>query len=71
MMITRGEVLCALKALSLNSVTLGDHIVIMSGEADVTICGEPYLALQLWLNLRSGDYMGRNGFMSQLNLYNH
>ena len=48
------EVLYALKALSLNSVSLGDYIVVINGVVDVTICGEPYLALQLWLNMTSG-----------------
>ena len=48
------EVLYALKALSLNSVSFGDYIVVMNGVVDVTICGEPYLALQLWLNMTSG-----------------
>ena len=54
------EVLHALKPLSLNAVTLGgDYIVVMNGEADTTIRGEPYLALQFWLDVRSGDYIGR------------
>ena len=53
------EVLYALKALSLNSVSLGDYIVVMNGAVDITVRGEPYLALQLWLNMKSGDYMGR------------
>ena len=53
------EIFHAVKRLSLNSVAVGNYIVVMSGEADTTICGEPYLALQLWLNMSSGDYMGR------------
>ena len=53
------DIFQAVKSLSLNSVAVGEYIVVMSGEADTTICGEPYLALQLWLNMSSGDYMGR------------
>ena len=56
---SHAEILHAVKTLSLNSVAVGDYIVVMGGEADTTICGEPYLALQLWLNMSSGDYMGR------------
>ena len=54
------EIVHAVKRLSLNSVAVGDYFVVMGGEADTTICGEPYLALQLWLNMSSGDYMGRD-----------
>ena len=61
------EIVHAVKTLSLNSVAVGNYFVVMSGEADTTICGEPYLALQLWINMSSGDYMGRDGglFISQ------
>ena len=57
------EIVHAVKSLSLNSVAVGDYFVVMSGEADTTICGEPYLALQLWLNMSSGDYMGRDDML--------
>ena len=53
------EVKDVVKALSLNSVTMGDYEVIMNSVEDITILGEPYLALQLWLNMRSGKFMGR------------
>ena len=45
----------ALKVLSLNSVTFGDYLVVLNDHEDAMICGEPYLALQLWLNLKSGN----------------
>ena len=57
------EISHAVKTLSLNSVAVGNYFVAMSGEADTTICGEPYLALQLWLNMSSGDYMGRDDML--------
>ena len=55
----RVKVPVALKVLSLNSFQMGDYIVIMNGEADITILGEPYLALQVWLNTKSGTFIGR------------
>ena len=47
------------EALSLNSVTIGDYLVIMNSAADIIILGEPYLALQLWFHMKSGMFMGR------------
>ena len=53
------EVLGALTNLSLTWVTIGDYIVVMNSKIDVTIGGEPYLALQLWLNVKSGSLTRR------------
>ena len=49
----------ALRSLSLTWAPVGDYLVIMNGESDVDICGEPYLAMQIWLNLRSGKFISR------------
>ena len=53
------EVIRALTNLSLTWVTIGDYVVVMNGKVDATIGGEPYLALQLWLNLKSGRFIKR------------
>ena len=53
------DAISALKVLSLNSVTLGDYLVVLNNREDVTVCAEPYLALQLWLNFKSGKVMNR------------
>ena len=54
-----GEVMCVLRGLSLTSVKLGDYLVVMNTTEDATICGEPYIALQLWLNITSGKVISR------------
>ena len=43
----------------LNWVTLGHYVVVLNGKIDAVIGGEPYLVLQLWLNTKSGQFMGR------------
>ena len=53
------EVLSTLATLSLKYVALGDYIVVLNGQIDATIAGEPYLALQLWLNIKSGKVISR------------
>ena len=53
------EVVTALGSLSLTWVSVGDYLVIMSGQVDAEICSEPYLALQLWLNIKSGKFIAR------------
>ena len=53
------EAMEALNMLSLASVTIGDYLVITNKKEDVTIAGEPYIALQLWLNVRSGRVISR------------
>ena len=53
------EAMGALNMLSLASVTIGDYVVVTNSREDVTIAGEPYLALQLWLNVRSGRVISR------------
>ena len=53
------EAMGALNMLSLASVTIGEYVVVTNSREDVTIAGEPYLALQLWLNVRSGRVISR------------
>ena len=53
------EVMSILGNLSLRWVTTGDYIVAMNSQVDATIGGEPYLALQLWLNAKSGKIIRR------------
>ena len=55
----RKDLKMALRSLSLTWAPVGDYLVIMNGESDVDICGEPYLAMQIWLNLRSGKFISR------------
>ena len=53
------DVEAAIGSLLLTWVNVGDYLVIMNSESDVDICGEPYLAMQLWLNLKSGKFIAR------------
>ena len=53
------EVLSYLANLSLTWVTIGEYMVVMSSKIDVTIGGEPYLARQLWFNVKSGKIISR------------
>ena len=49
-----------LKDLSLSYVALGDYVVIMNDREDVTFSGEPYIALQLWFNTKTGKVICRD-----------
>ena len=55
------DVFNVLHSLSLKWVTvgLGRYIVVMNGKIDVEMDGEPYLALQLWLDMKTGKIMSR------------
>ena len=53
------EVSGALTALCLKYVKFGTYIVVMNDRIDVTIGGEPHLALQLWFNMKSGKAIRR------------
>ena len=55
----REVILSALDNLSLIWVTIGDYIVVMNDKIDATIGGEPYLARQLWFNVKSGKIISR------------
>ena len=55
----RKELKSALRSLCLTWAPVGDYLVIMNGEVDSNICGEPYLAMQLWLDLKTGKYISR------------
>ena len=56
---SHGDVMRVLDVLHLTSVKLGDYLVVMSATEDTTIGGEPYIALQLWLNMISGKVISR------------
>ena len=53
------DVSAILGSLSLKWLTLGDYVVVMNNQIDATIGGEPYLALQIWLNVNSGNILCR------------
>ena len=53
------EVESALTDLCLKYMTIEDYIVVMNSKCDITIGGEPYLALQLWFNVKSGKIIYR------------
>ena len=46
-------------SLSLSWFELGEYLVITNSNFDVTICGEPYLALLLFYNLKCGKFIAR------------
>ena len=45
-----------LASLSLTSVSFEDYLIVMRSEFDVNILGQPYLALMLLFNVKSGKY---------------
>ena len=49
----------AIAELSLSSLVLGDYLVIVKSDFDLVISEEPYLALMLLLNTRTGKYIAR------------
>ena len=49
----------ALDNLPLTWVKIGDYIVVMNDKTDIIIGGEPYLARQLWFNIKSGKIISR------------
>ena len=53
------DALSALSALSLTWVRLVDYVVVMNGKMDVIIYGEPHIALQLWFNMKSCQFLSR------------
>ena len=53
------EVRGSLASLSLTSVILGDYLVVTNSDFDVFINGEPYLALMVLLNKKSGIYKAK------------
>ena len=48
-----------ISALSLTSVRMGNFLVVLKSDFDLNMSGEPYIALMLLLDLRSGKYMSR------------
>ena len=57
--IDMGDISGVLAPLSLTSVRYGRYLLIMRSELDVMIGGEPYLALMLWLDLDTGQFVTR------------
>ena len=53
------EMRTALAEMSLASITIGEYLVVMNADFDVVLYGEPYLALTLLLNTRSGQFLAR------------
>ena len=47
------------QALNLNGVRLGGHLVVLNSGFDLTLSGEPYVALMLVLHLDSGKFITR------------
>ena len=47
---------------TLTSLTMGDYVVVMNSDFDLTVRGEPYLALMFLLNSRNGRFMAREDF---------
>ena len=53
------EAMGILSSLSLTSITLGNFLVVNRSDFDVIIAEEPYIGIQLLLNLRTGRYLSR------------
>ena len=53
------QVKCVLSSLALTSVKVGNFIVVMRSEFDLSLLGEPHIALMLLLDLKSGKYLSR------------
>ena len=49
----------AIDTLPLTWAKTGDYIVVMNTKPDILMGGEPYLALQLWFDIRSGKIISR------------
>ena len=48
-----------LETLSLTSFLRNDYIIVTRPDFDVTVYGEPYIALMLFYNIKSGQYLAR------------
>ena len=49
----------ALANLPVTWLKIGDYVVVMNDKLDMMIGGEPYLAMQLWFNIKSGKIISR------------
>ena len=58
-MLIRGVAKIVISALKLTSVRIGDFLVVLKSDFDLNMSGEPYIALMLLLDLRSGKYISR------------
>ena len=56
----------ALDALSLPSLVIDGHLVVFRSGFDLSISGEPYLALMFLFSIKSGEYYSRDGFKSRV-----
>ena len=48
-----------IQGLSLDSMIVGDYLVVLRSNIDVTINGDPYIALMLLLHLKSKAFFAR------------
>ena len=53
------EYMDVISELTLSSLVLGDYLVIVKSDFDLVVSEEPYLALMLLLNTRTGKYIAR------------
>ena len=53
------QVKAVISSLALTSVKVGNFLVVMRSEFDLSLSGEPYIALMLLLDLKSGKYLSR------------
>ena len=60
------EARAALSANSYSSVLIDGHLVVFRSGFDLTISGEPYLALMFLFSFKSGEYYAREGFKSRV-----
>ena len=53
------DVKCAIDSLSLAATRIGNCVVLFKSDFDITISGEPHIAIMLLLNLKTGQYIAR------------
>ena len=53
------EATAILESMSLTSFLFKDYLIVMRSEFDMTISDEPYIALTLLFNRKSGRFMAR------------
>ena len=53
------DVKCVIDCLHLSATRIGSYIVLLKSDFDLNISQEPYIALMLLLNLKSGRYFAR------------
>ena len=53
------DIKCVIDSLSLTARRIGNFIILLKSDFDLNILGEPYIALMLLLNMKSGQYFAR------------